>query len=138
MFTEGFTVVCGSAVESFRERKLPYPIHCAPPPPPARFLQSLAGNWIARHRERSDVTVKHQQRRHKLSICTAAAAISHTLVIVATVSGLISCSYDFTQAVKSLPCLTPTAGEGYHFCQDNIARSEAFVRFHLRDKKVNS
>lgn len=51
-----FTVVCGSAVESFRERKLPYPIHCAPPPPPARFLLSLAGNWTARHRERSDVT----------------------------------------------------------------------------------
>lgn len=56
VFTEGFTVVCGSAVESFRERRLPYPIHCAPPPPPARSLLSLAGNWTARHRERSDVT----------------------------------------------------------------------------------
>lgn len=79
VFTEGFTVVLWRCLWN------PYLIHCAPPPLPAHFLPSSTGNWTARHRVRSDI-VGQASTTDKISICTAAPRITHTLVIIATVT----------------------------------------------------
>lgn len=108
----GFYIGLRQCSESLQKKKATYLIHCAPPPPRARFLPSSTGNSIARHRARSNAAVKYRfQFAPQLQV-------SHTLVVVATVLSLI-CYSDSRWRIPLLPGQYPQV---WSFCTFPPAR----------------